>query len=546
MIAIVEAAHAGLLKSANVMRNVLAGIVVAVIALPLSMAFAIASGAKPEAGIYTSIVAVIIVSLFGGSRVQITGPTSAFVGVLIGVVSKYGLSGLQIATIMAGGIMLLLGFFKCGQMIKFIPEQVITGFTAGIGVNMFASQIPSFFGLQCGYLPANLQDKISVLIDVFHTISWQTTCFGLATLVLMVMAERSRFRKFPTPLLALIFGMTIQAIFGFSQVETIGSVFGGLPNKLPSFTPTGTISFSLIQKLIGPAFAIAMLGAIESLLCAVIADGLIGTHHDSNQELMAHGIANIVSPLFGGIATTGSIARTAASIKIGANSPLAGITSAIILAAIICFLAPLAKFIPLTTLSAVLFLVAYRMINVKHFINLLIHAPKSDAIILMLTFGLTLFCGIVMAVNAGVMLSALMLMHRMAGSGHIDRVQKEKHTEYDFSTLPNGIAIYNVSGPMFFGIIDKFSHAFSSIEENDKIIILRLFDVPFIDATGLERLHLTMATFERFGKKILLSEANDAVMQKLQRSHMMDYTTICTAKKSIIEVIKIADNMLQH
>ena len=546
MIAIVEAAHAGLLKSTNIMRNVLAGIVVAVIALPLSMAFAIASGAKPEAGIYTSIVAVIIVSLFGGSRVQITGPTSAFVGVLIGVVSKYGLSGLQIATIMAGGIMLLLGFFKCGQMIKFIPEQVITGFTAGIGVNMFASQIPSFFGLQCGYLPANLQDKISVLSHAFRTINLQTTFFGIATLVIMIMAERSRFRKFPTPLLALLFGMTVQAIFGFSHVDTIGSVFGGLPNKLPSFTPTGTISFTLIHKLIGPAFAIAMLGAIESLLCAVIADGLIGTHHDSNQELMAHGIANIVSPLFGGIATTGSIARTAASIKIGANSPLAGITSAIILAAIICFLAPLAKFIPLATLSAVLLVVACRMINVKHFINLLIHAPKSDAIILMLTFGLTLFCGIVMAVNAGVMLSALMLMHRMAGAGHIDRVQKEKSPEYDFSTLPNGIAIYNVSGPMFFGIIDKFSHAFSSIEENDKIIILRLFDVPFIDATGLERLHITMTTFERFGKKILLSEANAAVMQKLQRSHMMDYATICTAKKSIVEVIKIADSMLQH
>ncbi|MDR1891260.1 MAG: STAS domain-containing protein [Puniceicoccales bacterium] len=546
MIAIIEAIRAGLFRKDNILRNVIAGIVVAIITLPLSMAFAIASGAKPEAGIYTSIVAVTVVSLFGGSRVQITGPTSAFVGVLLGVSSRYGPEGLQIATIMAGIMILLLGVFKCGQMIKFIPEQVIAGFTAGIGVNMLIGQVPNFFGLKCGHLPANICDKLKILGQAFSSQNTPTTCLAIASLLVMVIAPKTFLRKIPAPLLTLIFGMAMQAIFRFESVATIGSVFGGLSNKLPYHTPTPALSFDLIQKLLAPAFAIAMLGAIESLLCAVIADSLAGTKHSSNQELIGHGIANMISPMFGGIATTGSIARTIASIKMGGNCPIAGLVSAFVLCLILCLLSPLAKFVPLSSLAAILFVVAFRMVNHKHVYNLLVYAPKSDAVVLILTFGLTLFCGIVVAVNVGVMLSALLLMNRMAGSSHIDRVNKRKYLDYDFSQVPTGIAIYSVSGPIFFGMIDKFSCAFSSVGKDDRVIILRMFDVPFIDATGLENLHLIISSFKKRGIFIMLSEANDAVMDKLKRSYMKKNPIIKMADKSIIEILDIANKMLSE
>jgi SulP family sulfate permease len=529
----------------NVYRNVVAGIVVAVITLPLSMAFAIASGAKPEAGIYTSIVAVIIVSLFGGSRVQITGPTSAFVGILLGVSSKYGLGGLQIATIMAGMIMLAMGIFKCGRMIRFIPEQVISGFTAGIAVNMLSSQIPSFLGMQCDRLPVALHEKIAVLASTFSTIDPVTTAIGLSSIGVILICQKF-LPKIPGPLAALVFGIAAMAAFKFESVDTIGSVFSGLPSKLPSFTPTAPLSFSLLQGLIGSAFAIAMLGSIESLLCAVIADSLAGTKHSSNQELIGHGVANIVSPLLGGIASTGSIARTIASVRMGSNCPIAGLASALVLCLIICTLAPLAKFIPLATLSAILFVVAFRMINCKHCYNLIAHGPKSDAAVLVLTFGLTLFCGIVMAVYVGVMLSALMLMHRMAGSSSIGRQNtgKARHCDYDFSNVPSGIAVYFVSGPIFFGMTDKFSAAFTSIESSDRVVILRMFDVPFIDATGLENLRLISESLKRRGIVIMLSEVTDPVMHKLKRSRMLDSSTVANAGKSIGEVVEAATKFL--
>ncbi|MDR2432663.1 MAG: STAS domain-containing protein [Puniceicoccales bacterium] len=546
MIAVIEAIRVGLFRKNNILKNIVAGIVIAIITLPLSMAFAIASGAKPEAGIYTSIVAVIVVSLFGGSRVQISGPTSAFVGVLLSISSKYGPEGLQIATIMAGIIILLLGIFKCGQIIKFIPEQVIAGFTAGIGVNMLIGQVPNFFGLKCGHLPINICDKLKTLGQSLGSLNLPTTCLAIASLLIMVIVSKTFLRKIPAPLVALVFGIIMQATFRFESVDTIGSVFGGLSNRLPSFTPVPAPSFDVVQKLLAPAFAIAMLGAIESLLCAVIADSVAGTKHSSNQELIGHGIANMVSPMFGGIATTGSIARTIASVKMGGNCPIAGLVSALVLCFILCLLSPLAKFVPLSSLAAILFVVAFRMINHRHVYNLLVYAPRSDAIILILTFGLTLFCGIVMAVNVGVVLSALLLMNRMAGSSHIDRVSKKKYLDYDFSQVPVGIAIYSISGPIFFGMIDKFSNTFSSLGKDDRIIILRMFDVPFIDATGLENLHLIISSFRKRGIFIMLSEANRAVMEKLKRSYMKKSPIIKMADKSIIEILDVASKMLNQ
>ncbi|MDR1595795.1 MAG: STAS domain-containing protein [Puniceicoccales bacterium] len=544
MIAIIEAVHAGLLRKGNIWNNVVAGTVAAIIGLPLAMAFAIASGAKPEAGIYTSIVAGAMVSLFGGSRVQISGPTSAFIGVLVGVSSTYGLEGLQVATIMAGIMMLSFGILKCGRMIKFIPEQVITGFTAGIAVNMLTGQIPIFFGMECGKLPVELHKKIAIFFETFHTATTNTACLACASLVLMLFANKTFLRKIPTPIVALGFGITMQAIFKFDDVATIGSVYGGLPNRLPSFTPIAPLPFSVIQKLLAPAFAIAMLGAIESLLSAVISDSLTGVKHSSDQELIGHGIANIASPLFGGIASTGSIARTVTSIKVGNNSPIAGLSCSAVLCVIICLLAPLAKFIPLSVMAAILFVVAGRMMNCKHFYDLLVHAPKSDAAVLILTFGLTLFCGIVVAVNAGILLSALMLMHRMADSSHIDRVKKTKRVEYDFSELPEGIAVYSVVGPIFFGMIDKFSKAISSAEGDDKVVIVRMFDVPFIDATGLKSLGLAFASLKKRGKTLMLSEATEAVMVKLKRARVIDGSILRMADKSIVDVVDAATKIL--
>ncbi|MDR1401656.1 MAG: STAS domain-containing protein [Puniceicoccales bacterium] len=543
MIAIVEALRVGLFRRDNIWRNILAGIVVAIIGLPLAVAFAIASGAKPEAGIYTSIVAGAMVSMFGGSRVQISGPTSAFIGVLVGVSSTYGFEGLRVATAMAGIMMLFFGIFKCGRMIKFIPEQVIVGFTAGIAVNMMAGQIPNFFGMHCENLPTDLLGRIAIFSKTFHTLDPWTTGLAISSLALMLTQQCTFLRKIPAPLVALSFGIIVQAMFHFDSIATIGSVFGGLPSRLPS-----PVSFSfplaIIPKLLAPAFTIAMLGAIESLLCAVISDSLTGIKHASDQELVGHGIANMASSLFGGIPSTGSIARTVTSVRIGGNSPLAGLSCAFFLCFILCFMAPLAKFIPLSVLSAILFVVAVKMMNCKHFYSLLVHAPKSDAIVLVLTFALTIFCGIVIAVNVGIMLSALMLMHRMAGSSQIDRAKNVRHLDYDFSKLSDGIAVYTIVGPIFFGMIDKLSNALSSIKSSDRIIILRMFDVPFIDATGLKNLKSAISTFKKQGKIILLSEATEAVMEKLKRSHMVNNLILETANLSIVEIIDIANKML--
>ncbi|MDR1413699.1 MAG: STAS domain-containing protein [Puniceicoccales bacterium] len=543
MIAIIEAWRVGLFHRDNIWRNVLAGMVVAIIGLPLAVAFAIASGAKPEAGIYTSIVAGATVSIFGGSRVQISGPTSAFIGVLVGVSSIYGFEGLRVATIMAGIMMFFFGVFKCGRMIKFIPEQVIVGFTAGIAVNMLAGQIPNFFGMHCENLPTDLIGRIMTFAKTFRTFDLSTTILASISLIFMLTYRWTFLKKVPAPLIALSFGVIIQAIFKFDKVATIGSVFGGLPSKLPTLT---ALSFppSIIPKLLAPAFTIAMLGSIESLLCAVISDNLTGVKHSSDQELIGHGIGNVASSLFGGIPSTGSIARTVTSVRIGGNCPIAGLSCAFFLCLTLYCMAPLAKFIPLSVLSAILFVVAVKMMNCKHFYSLLVHAPKSDAIVLVLTFALTLFCGIVIAVNVGIMLSALMLMHRMAGSSLIERAKGAKRLEYDFSKLPEGIAVYTIVGPIFFGMTDKFSSALSSIGNDERIIILRMFDVPFIDATGLEILKSAISAFKRQGRAILLSEATGAVMSKLKRSHMGDSLILKTANLSIVEIIDIATEKL--
>ena len=381
MIAILEAKKAGLLRTQNWLPNLIAGIIVGVVALPLAMAFSIASGAKPEQGLYTSIVAGVAVSLFGGSRLQIAGPTGAFIVILAGITSKYGISGLQIATMMAGFILMMMGFSRLGSIIKFIPAPVIVGFTSGIGVIIWVGQWKDFFGLPA-VSGSHFHEKLWHLLQAFPEAHGVTTLLAVSSLALVLFTPKIKYlKKVPGPLVAMIFSTLIVSVFHPENVATIGSAFGGIPQKLPDFS-LPSITFNQFVQLIGPAFTIAMLGAIESLLSAVVADGMAGTRHNSNQELIGQGIANLISPLFGGFAATGAIARTATNIRNGGNSPIAGIIHSVVLVLILLFLAPLANNIPLCTLSAILFVVAWNMSELPHFFAMVKKAPKTDTAIL--------------------------------------------------------------------------------------------------------------------------------------------------------------------
>lgn len=447
MIAILEAKHAGLLSKEHWLNNILAGVIVGVVALPLAMAFAIASGAKPEQGLYTAIVAGGLTSLFGGSRLQIAGPTGAFIVILAGITAKYGIQGLQVATLMAGIMLVLMGLAKLGGVIKFIPDPVIVGFTSGIGVIIFVGQWKDFFGIT-PIAAEHFHEKFWHLIQAIPSLSIETTALALLTLAVLILSPKV-FKRTPSPLVAMMVATIVQWYFQFDSVATIGSAFGGIPQSLPHFQMP-SMSFSDVLKLIGPAFTIALLGAIESLLSAVVADGIAGTKHNSNQELVGQGIANVFSPLFGGFASTGAIARTATSIRNGGTSPLAGLVHVITLLIIILVLAPLATHIPLCALSAILFVVAYNMSELHRFSHMVLTAPKSDIAVLLITFLLTVFGDLVIAVNIGVLLACLLFMKRMSETVVVEeQIQKELIAETgntNFKTPPNTV-IFSIEGP---------------------------------------------------------------------------------------------------
>lgn len=522
MIALIEAQRAGLYAKKHLLNNIVAGVIVGVVALPLAMAFAIASGAKPEQGIYTAIVAGFFTSVFGGTRLQISGPTGAFIVILSGITAKYGISGLQIASLMAGIILCAIGFARLGSVIKFIPDPVIIGFTAGIGIIIWVGQWRDFFGLTVAGGGEHFHEKLGHLLLALPTAHWATTGLALLSLALLTLGSRC-FKKVPAPLVVLVVATALQGIFGFAGVATIGSAFGGIPQGLPTFQPLD-ISFSTIVSLIGPAFTIALLGAIESLLSAVVADGMAGTRHDSNQELVGQGIANIFSPLFGGFAATGAIARTATNIRNGATSPLAGVIHAVFLLLTILLLAPLAAYIPLCALAAILFVVAYNMSDVHHMLRLLRTAPRADVILLLITFVLTVFADLVIAVNVGVVLASLLFMRRMAQS-----VQVLEETGIEVGqgalALPSGTLVYRIDGPFFFGAAEKFEHALETIQSPTKQVVqvvLRLGQVPFIDATGLQTLSEIAANFHKNGIRLVLCEVRPNVFEKLKRADILD------------------------
>lgn len=515
MIAFLEARHAGLFSGKNIFRNIVAGAVVGVVALPLAMAFAIASGVKPEQGIYTAIIAGLAVSIFGGSRVQIAGPTGAFIVILSGITAQYGFEGLQIATLMGGCILMLLGFARLGNIIRYVPSPVLIGFTAGIGVIIFVSQWKDFFGLNPAVTGRHFHEKLFYLLQAMPQAHLPT--FGLALLSLfLIIATPYVFKKIPGPLVAMFAATMLEAYFKFDGVATIGSAFGGIPHNLPSFHfPEITLSKSI--ELLGPALAIAGLGAIESLLSATVADGMTGAKHNSNQELIGQGIANIVSPLFGGFTATGAIARTATNIRMGGNSPLAGIIHSLTLILTILFLAPMAVNIPLCSLASILFVVAYNMSDTRHFMHIIHKAPRNDVIVLLITFFLTVFVDLVIAVNVGVILASLMFMQRMSTTARVER-----HTTQTLKkTVGRGTIVYTIEGPLFFGAVEAFENAMAAIHENPKALILCFRNVPFTDMTGIETLEKAIEQFIHRGSRVIFCELNRRMHAKLKRAGIL-------------------------
>ena len=525
MIALLEAQRAGLFQRQQWLPNIIAGVIVGVVALPLAMAFAIASGVKPEQGLYTAIVAGLITALFGGSRVQISGPTGAFIVVLAGITAQYGVSGLQIATLMAGVMLLLLGMARLGAMIKFIPDPVIVGFTAGIGVIIWVGQWSYFFGLPAAS-GTHFHEKLWHLLQAFPQLHGPTTALACLSLTLVLFAPRlPGLQRVPGPLIALIVATLLQSVFQFHGVATIGSAFGGIPQTLPTPQLPADLSLTQVLALIAPAFTIAMLGAIESLLSAVVADGMAGTRHDSNQELIGQGLANILAPLFGGFAATGAIARTATNIRNGGNSPLAGIVHAVTLLLIIVLLAPLAVHVPLATLAAILFVVAWNMSEAKHVLRMIKRAPTADTVILLVTFTLTVFADLVVAVNIGVILAMLNFMRRMTDSVEVRQTSGEEIAQelaqYQLTTLPRGLLVYALEGPFFFGAADHFQRVLSDTHNDPHTLIIRLRWVPFMDITGLQALEEVITTLQKRGVRVLMSGANPRVLGKLDKAGIL-------------------------
>ena len=544
MIAILEAGRAGLLGPANWARNISAGVVVGVVALPLAMAFAIASGVKPEQGLYTAIIAGIAVSLFGGSRVQIAGPTGAFIVILAGVVAQFGIGGLLVATLMAGVILVAMGLARLGGVIRYIPDPVIVGFTAGIAVIIWVGQWQSFFGLPAPDAgPFYLETWR--LLGSFAQLHWPTTLLGLGSLALALYGPRvPGLAKVPGPLLAMVAATVVTVVFELPGVATIESTFGAIPRSLPTFA-VPSIGFDDVMLLLPSAFTIAMLGAIESLLSAVVADGMAGTRHDANQELVGQGIANIVSPLFGGIAATGAIARTATNIRNGGNAPIAGVVHALVLVLVLLVFAPWAGKVPLASLAAILFVVAWNMSEAPRFIRMVRRAPTADAVILLITFALTILTDLVVAVNIGVILAMLQFMRRMSASvevvEHTQSSLRHELADAGMDSLPKDVLVYSIDGPFFFGSVDSLERALSWSRQPPRFVALRMERVPFIDATGLKRLESTIGSLRARGVQVLLNGANMAVLRKLVRAEVVSRDIPGSYFKDLSEALRYAE-----
>ena len=527
----------------TLVQDLLAGVIVGIVALPLAIAFGIASGATPEAGILTAIVAGFIISFFGGSKVQIGGPTGAFIVIVFGIIQEYGMSGLCIATFMAGAFLILMGVLHLGTIIKYIPYPIVVGFTSGIALTIFATQIKDLFGLQIDSVPAGFIDKWVVYFQHFDTVSWWSLLIGLGSILIIVFTPKIS-RKLPGSLAAIII-MTIVCLIlrsvGVEGIETIGDRFS-ISTELPQ-AEVPQINWDSIVRLAQPAMVIAMLGAIESLLSAAVADGVIGDRHDSNQELVAQGIANMVSPLIGGIPATGAIARTMTNINNGGRTPVAGIAHAIVLALIYLFLMPLVKFIPMACLAGILIVVSYNMSEWRSF-KAILKNPKSDIIVLLVTFFLTVIFDLTVAIEVGVLIACLLCMKRMAETTNVsvlsDEIDPTADTDVqgnlDHLTIPEGVKVYEINGPYFFGIGNKFEEMMGDMGGRAKVRIIRMRKVPFIDSTGVHNLQNMCRMCSQMGVKVVLSGVNPTVMKVIEDAGMDDVV----GKENICSHINIA------
>ena len=504
-------------------KDLTAGVIVGVVALPLSIAFAIASGVTPDRGLYTAIVAGFVISLLGGSRVQIGGPTGAFVVIVYGIVQRYGVGGLTAATLMAGVLLIGFGLVRLGTAIRFIPHPLITGFTSGIAIIIATGEIKDAFGLRMGAVPADFIERFRVFGQHFGTINTSATALCVAAILIIFLWPRISHR-IPGPLVALL-ATTIAARLMHLDVETIGSRFGTLAASLPH-PAMPHLSFADVTRLVRPAFTIALLGSIESLLSAVVSDGMIGGRHRSNMELVAQGVANIASPLFGGIPATGAIARTATNIKNGGRTPIAGITHAITVLLVTLFFGRWAALIPMATLAGILLVVAYQMSEWRVF-RAELTSPRSDVTVLVVTFLLTVLVDLTVAIEVGMVLAAFLFMRRMASLANVSPVtaaalDDQGSDELAISGIPRGIEVYEINGPFFFGAAEIFKDTLAVVAGKPKVLILRMRSVPAIDATGLHALTDVVHRSRRDGTLVLLSEVQSQPRQALSRSVLID------------------------
>ena len=510
--------------------DIMAGIIVGIVALPLAIAFGIASGVSPEKGIITAIVAGLLVSVFGGSKVQIGGPTGAFIIIIYGIIEQYGMSGLTIATFMAGAFLVLFGLLRLGTIIQYIPYPIVVGFTSGIAITIFSTQVKDFFGMQIEKVPSDFVEKWICYANNVSTIDLWSLFIGMLSLVTIIVLPRIS-KKIPGSLIAIILttvvALVLRNYLGITSIETIGDRFS-ISSDMPG-ADVPELSWLTMKGLVQPALTIALLGAIESLLSATVADGVIGDRHNSNNELIGQGIANLVTPIFGGIPATGAIARTMTNINNGGRTPVAGIIHAVVLLLIFLFLMPLAKYIPMACLAGILVMVSYNMCGIPSFLGIL-RNPKSDITVLLVTFFLTIIFDLTIAIEVGIVIACLLFMRRMAETSDVQQVRdidvdeesdlQSQHDEH--LIVPQYIEVYEINGPFFFGAGNKAEELMTRFREKPSVRIIRMRKVPFIDSTGVHNLSNICIASKQQGIDVVLSGVNPKVHAVLDKAKLYD------------------------
>ena len=524
----------------QISSDILAGIVVAIVALPLAIAFAVASGVSPERGIITSIVAGFIISFLGGSRVQIGGPTGAFIVIVFGILETYGIDGLIISTIMAGIILIIFGFLRLGGLLKYFPNSLIIGFTSGIALVIFSTQIKDALGLNIDKVPSEFIEKWKIYFEHIHEINMTAVTITLITILITVFSKKI-LNKIPGSFIAIILMTTIVHFFKL-PVATIESLFGEIPNNFSFIVPS--FSLSELPVYIGPAVTIALLGSIESLLSAVVSDGMIGGNHRSNTELIAQGVANIVTPFFGGIPATGAIARTATNVNLGGRTPISGMVHSTTLLLIMLLFGRWAKLIPMSCLAGVLIVVAFNMSEWRSFRSIL-RGSVFDILILLSTFTLTVLVDLTVAIEVGIVLSALLFMKRMADMSEKFPTEIDSDLIEDYSKLPKGILIYEISGPLFFASAKQYTEVIRQLGLKSKVLIIRMRHVPFVDSTGLENFKSVIKMLKKYRVTIVLSGVNESVLKDFETYQLISLIDKSNVHDSFDKAIEYSKQLLK-